>query len=165
MPCIRCLSATFSDTFSATLVGLAEVQEACGTEQRTWAAVIMAVETLYVHRHGSYCQCRTTWSYCQCGHFARRRHVNKMFGRAFTQNSEIERASRCRGIDMLYGGYHVVHEVEAAPQKPLWGQKAYKCSCRRGVPVPTASRAPTSDCPATRTITNRAQRPVGLLAC
>ena len=47
-----------------------------------------------------------------------------MFGRALSQNGEIERASRCRGIDMLYGGYRVVHEVEAAPQKPLWGQKA-----------------------------------------
>ena len=53
-----------------------------------------------------------------------------MFGRAFSQNGEIERASRCRGIYMLYGGYHVVHEVEAAPQKPLWGQEAYKCSGR-----------------------------------
>ena len=47
-----------------------------------------------------------------------------MFGRAFSQNGEIERASRCRGISMLYGGYRVVHEVEAAPQEPLWGQKA-----------------------------------------
>ena len=49
-----------------------------------------------------------------------------MFGRAFSHQSEIERASRCRGTDMLYGGYHVVHEVEAAPQKPLWGQEACK---------------------------------------
>ena len=48
-----------------------------------------------------------------------------MFGRALSQNGEIERASRCRGIDMLYGGYRVVHEVEVAPQKPLGGQKAY----------------------------------------
>ena len=53
-----------------------------------------------------------------------------MFGRAFSQNGEIERASRCGGIDMLYGGYRVVHEVEAAPQEPLWGQEAYKCSGR-----------------------------------
>jgi len=51
-----------------------------------------------------------------------------MFGRAFSHRGEIERASRCRGIDMLYGDYHVVHEVEAGPQKPLWGQNAHKCS-------------------------------------
>jgi len=44
-----------------------------------------------------------------------------MFGRAFTQNGEVERASRCRGIYMLCGGYPVVHEVEAAPQKPYGG--------------------------------------------
>ena len=49
-----------------------------------------------------------------------------MFGRAFSHHGEIERASRCRGIDVLYRGYRVVHEVEAAPQKPLWGQEAYK---------------------------------------
>ena len=54
-----------------------------------------------------------------------------MFGRAFSHHGEIERASRCRGIDMLYGGYHVVHEVEAAPQKPLWSKEAFKCSGRR----------------------------------
>jgi hypothetical protein len=54
-----------------------------------------------------------------------------MFGRAFSQNGEIERASRYRGIYMLDGGYHVVHEVEAAPQKPLWGQEAFKCFGRR----------------------------------
>ena len=51
-----------------------------------------------------------------------------MFGRAFSHRGEIERASRCRGIDMLYGDYHVVHEVEAGPQKLLWGQNAHKCS-------------------------------------
>ena len=49
-----------------------------------------------------------------------------MFGRAFSQNGEIERASLCRGMDMLYGGYRVVHEVEAVPQKPLWSKEAYK---------------------------------------
>ena len=53
-----------------------------------------------------------------------------MFGRAFSQNGEMGGESCHRGIAMLYGGYHVVHEVEAAPQKPLWGQKAYKCSGR-----------------------------------
>jgi len=47
-----------------------------------------------------------------------------MFGSAFTQNGEIERASRGRGIDRLYGDYSVVHEVEAAPHKPQWGQEA-----------------------------------------
>jgi hypothetical protein len=47
-----------------------------------------------------------------------------MFARAFSHNCEIERASHCRGIDMLYGGYSVVHEVEAAPHTPLWGPKA-----------------------------------------
>ena len=47
-----------------------------------------------------------------------------MFGRAFSQNGEIERASRCRGINMLYEGYRVVHEVEVAPQKPLWSKEA-----------------------------------------
>jgi len=26
---------------------------------------------------------------------------------------------------MLYGGYRVVHEVEAAPQKPIWGQERH----------------------------------------
>jgi len=31
---------------------------------------------------------------------------------------------------MVYGGYRVVREVEAAPQKPRWGQEAYKCSGR-----------------------------------
>ena len=44
-----------------------------------------------------------------------------MFGRAFTQNGEVERASRCRGIYMLYGGYPVVHEVEAASQEAAMG--------------------------------------------
>ena len=53
-----------------------------------------------------------------------------MFGRAFSQNGEIDRASRCRGIEMLYGWHLVVHEVEAAPQKPLRDQEAYKCSGR-----------------------------------
>ena len=53
-----------------------------------------------------------------------------MFGRAFSQHGEIGTASRCRGIDMLYGGYRVVHEVEAAPQRPRWGQEAYRCSGR-----------------------------------
>jgi Zn-finger nucleic acid-binding protein len=47
-----------------------------------------------------------------------------MFARAFRQNGEIERASRCRGTDMLNGGYSVVYEVEAAPQTPPWGQQA-----------------------------------------
>ena len=47
-----------------------------------------------------------------------------MFGRAFSHHGEIGRAIRCRGVYMLYGGYHVVHEVEAAPQKPPWGQEA-----------------------------------------
>ena len=51
-----------------------------------------------------------------------------MVGRAFSQNGEIERASRCRGIEMLYGCHLVVHEVEAAPKKSLRGQEAYKCS-------------------------------------
>ena len=46
------------------------------------------------------------------------------FGRAFSQNGEMGRASRYRGIDMLYGGYRAVHEVEVAPQKLLWGQEA-----------------------------------------
>jgi hypothetical protein len=31
-----------------------------------------------------------------------------MFARAFSHYGEIERASRCRGTDMLYGGYSVV---------------------------------------------------------
>jgi hypothetical protein len=53
-----------------------------------------------------------------------------MFARAFSHNGEIERASCYRGIDLLYGGYSVVYEVEAAPQTPLWGQKAKKCSGR-----------------------------------
>jgi hypothetical protein len=53
-----------------------------------------------------------------------------MFARAFSHNGEIDRASRCRGIDVLYGGYSVVYEVEAAPQTPLWAQKAKKCSGR-----------------------------------
>jgi hypothetical protein len=47
-----------------------------------------------------------------------------MFARAFSHNGEIDRASRWRGIHMLYGGYSVVYEVEAAPHTPLWGQKA-----------------------------------------
>jgi hypothetical protein len=46
-----------------------------------------------------------------------------MFGRAFSHHGGIQSASRCRSIYMLYGDYHVVHEVEAAPQKPLRGQK------------------------------------------
>jgi len=50
--------------------------------------------------------------------------------RAFSHHGEIERASSCTGIDMLYGDYHVIHEVEAAPPKPLWGQEACKCSGR-----------------------------------
>jgi len=53
-----------------------------------------------------------------------------MFGRAFTQNGEIERASRCREIYMLHGGDRVVHEVEAAPHKPLWSKEAIKCPGR-----------------------------------
>jgi len=32
---------------------------------------------------------------------------------------------------VLYGGYRVVYEVEAAPQKPVWGQEACKCSGRQ----------------------------------
>ena len=49
-----------------------------------------------------------------------------MFGRAFSQSGEIERASRCGGTDMVYGGYRVVHEVEAAQQKPPWSKEAHK---------------------------------------
>jgi len=47
-----------------------------------------------------------------------------MFGRAFSQHGEIGTASRCRGIHMLNRCYRVVHEVEAAPQKPLWREEA-----------------------------------------
>ena len=43
-----------------------------------------------------------------------------IFACAFGQNGEIQRASRPGGIAMLYSDYRVVHEVEAAPQKPLW---------------------------------------------
>ena len=32
--------------------------------------------------------------------------------RAFSQHGEVGSESGCRGIDMLYGGYRVVHEVE-----------------------------------------------------
>ena len=53
-----------------------------------------------------------------------------MIGRAFSQNGELERASRCRGKYKVYGSYRLVHEVEAALQKPLWGQEAYTCSGR-----------------------------------
>ena len=48
---------------------------------------------------------------------ARRRHVNMMFD-AHQQHGEMGRASGCRGIDMVYGGYRVVYKVEDASQKP-----------------------------------------------
>jgi hypothetical protein len=61
------------------------------------------------------------------GRFCAEDMCNTMFGRAFTQNGEIGAASRCRGKDMLYGGYRVLQEVEAAPQELLWSKEAYKC--------------------------------------
>ena len=47
-----------------------------------------------------------------------------MFGRAFSQNGEIERASRCRGIYMSYGCYRVVHEVRQ-PHRSRYGVKRH----------------------------------------
>ena len=40
----------------------------------------------------------------QWADFARRTWCMMMFGRPFSQNGDMGRASRCRGIDMLYGG-------------------------------------------------------------
>jgi hypothetical protein len=48
-----------------------------------------------------------------------------MFARAFSHNGEIQRVSRCRGIDMLYGGYSVVYEVEVAHRR-RYGVKRQK---------------------------------------
>jgi hypothetical protein len=37
---------------------------------------------------------------------------------AHQQHGEMGRASGCRGIAMLYGGYRVVYKVEDASHKP-----------------------------------------------
>jgi hypothetical protein len=48
-----------------------------------------------------------------------------MFARAFSHNGEIERSSRCRGIDMLYGGV-VSYMRWRQPHRRHYGVKRQK---------------------------------------